>query len=283
MTVPSEQPTSTTPQPVQPLFFHIPPYGIHREARGWAFDAIGRSVSFIGNAVFVGTAVIHLARIDAGCEVEDNECTGRTSYGIRPSSFLSLYSVIVGLASSALLPLLGAIVDYTSHRRAVGKLSAVVYCALLVPMIFISTTTWFPTCIVLIFSAFVGWIHSGVAFAYLPEMSESPKVLERLNTSFAAIQFGSDVVYILFVVSITTALGRIDDSVFTARLAQSISFVVTSLAWWYSWWKLLEHRTAISSLPDGRGLLTAGFIQIYHTSINVWKNHRDLAFLYVSM
>jgi len=50
---------------VQHLFLHKPPYGDHLEARGWAFDAIGRSLSFIGNAVFVGTAVVHLAKINA--------------------------------------------------------------------------------------------------------------------------------------------------------------------------------------------------------------------------
>ena len=48
----------------QPLFFHIPPYGTHLEARGWAFDNVGRSISFIGNAIFVGTAVIQLTLVN---------------------------------------------------------------------------------------------------------------------------------------------------------------------------------------------------------------------------
>ncbi len=53
----------------------------------------------------------------AGCDPEDAECSGRTQYaGIRPSSLLALYNVIVGLASSALLPLLGAVVDHTSGK-----------------------------------------------------------------------------------------------------------------------------------------------------------------------
>ena len=147
----------------QPLFLHKPPYGDHLEARGWAFDAIGRSLSFIGNAVFVGTAVVHQAKINAGCLPEDSdvECTGVTQYGIRPSSFLALYNVIVGLASSALLPLLGAIVDHTPSRLLVARLSAMAYCILLFPMIFISQSTWFAVAILLLLTALIGWIHSG--------------------------------------------------------------------------------------------------------------------------
>ena len=134
MTASSNQTTDEAAEQQQPLFLHKPPYGDHLEARGWAFDAIGRSLSFIGNAVFVGTAVVHQAKINAGCLPEDVECTGVTQYGIRPSSFLALYNVIVGLASSALLPLLGAIVDHTPSRLFVARISAISYCILLFPI-----------------------------------------------------------------------------------------------------------------------------------------------------
>eukprot|EP00985_Skeletonema_marinoi_P001130 scaffold457_cov110-Skeletonema_marinoi.AAC.4 len=184
MTASSNQTTDEAAAQQQPLFLHKPPYGDHLEARGWAFDAIGRSLSFIGNAVFVGTAVVHQAKINAGCLPEDVECTGVTQYGIRPSSFLALYNVIVGLASSALLPLLGAIVDHTSSRLFVARISAISYCILLFPMIFISQATWFAVAVLLIITALIGWIHTGMTFAYLPEMSDDKKTLERLNTSF---------------------------------------------------------------------------------------------------
>lgn len=61
-----ELPSSATSSQAcrQPLFCHWPQYGSHLEARGWAYDAVGRSLSFIGNAAFVGTAVVQLARID---------------------------------------------------------------------------------------------------------------------------------------------------------------------------------------------------------------------------
>ena len=275
--------TSPIQQETQPLFFHIPPYGSHIEARGWAFDAIGRSLSFVGNSVFVGTAVIHLARINAGCDPDYAECSERTQYGVRPSSFLSLYNVIVGLASSALLPLLGVVMDHTKHRRLVGRMSAVVYCATLFPMIFLSESTWFAVAILLIISAFVGWIHTGMAFAYLPEMSNDRKILERLNTSFAVVQFGTDVIYILFVVGIVAALGWLQDSVATARLAQSINFALTVVVWWYAWWKLLGPREAMSSIPEGSHMVTIGFQKLCRTSIQIWRTHKALAWFYAAV
>ncbi|KAL3795336.1 hypothetical protein HJC23_009509, partial [Cyclotella cryptica] len=271
------------PRPSQPLFFHIPPYGTHHEARGWALDAIGRSVSFVGNAVFVGTAVIHLARMNAGCDPNDVACEGRTTYGIRPSSFLTLYNVIVGVSSSALLPLLGSIVDHTHHRRLVARISAGVYCAALFPMIFLNESTWFAACVLLVFTAFVGWIHTGMTFAYLPEMSDDKKDLEDLNTSFAVVQFATYVVYAVIIVGITAAMGRTDDSIFTAKLAQSISFVVTTVVWGYAWSKLMGHRPATTELPEGSNLIATGFRNLYRSGIHVWNNHRSLAWFYIAI
>mmetsp|Transcript_7818 Transcript_7818/g.15949 ORF Transcript_7818/g.15949 Transcript_7818/m.15949 type:complete len:493 (+) Transcript_7818:123-1601(+) len=276
----SNQTTDEAAAQQQPLFLHKPPYGDHLEARGWAFDAIGRSLSFIGNAVFVGTAVVHQAKINAGCLPEDVECTGVTQYGIRPSSFLALYNVIVGLASSALLPLLGAIVDHTSSRLFVARISAISYCILLFPMIFISQATWFAVAVLLIITALIGWIHTGMTFAYLPEMSDDKKTLERLNTSFTVIQFTTNVVYIVVVVGIAAGAGWMDDSLATAQLAQSISFVITTAFWGIAWLKLMGPRPAMSQLPPEKHLLTIGFRTIYRTSIDIAKHHRALGWFY---
>lgn len=273
---------ATAPRAAQPLFLHLPPYGTHKEARGWACDTIGRSISFVGNAVFVGTAVIHLARINAGCDPEDVVCDARTTYGIRPSSFLSLYSVVVGVSSSALLPLLGSIVDHTHYRRLIARISAAVYCISLFPMIFLNDSTWFAAAVLLVFSAFVGWIHTGMSFAYLPEMTEDTKVLEDLNTSFAVVQFVTYVIYVVIVVGITAVAGRTNDSIFTAQLGQSISFVMTSLAWGYAW-SIMGYRAATTELPEGSWFITSGFRNLYRSSVSIWKNHRSLAWFYIAV
>jgi MFS-type transporter involved in bile tolerance (Atg22 family) len=265
---------------LQPLFLHKPPYGNHEEARGWAFDSIGRSLSLVGNAIFVGTAVVQQAKINAGCQPEAVKCSGVTQYGIRPSSFLALYNVIVGLVSSAMLPLLGAIVDHTPNRLALARISAVAYVALLFPMIFISQTTWFLVAILLLVTALIGWIHSGMSFAYLPEMSNNKKILERLNTSFTMIQFTTNIIYIVVVVGIASAAGWVGNSIATARLAQSINFAMTTAFWGIAWSKLMKARPAMSELPPESCLLTIGFRSIYHTSHDIAKHHKSLGWFY---
>ena len=97
------------------------------------------------------------------------------------------------------------------------------------------------------------------------------------------VQFGTGVVFILLVVGISAAFGWMEDSLATARLAQSINFTVLFVAWGYSWFKLLQPRQAMSVVPEGSRLLTVGFRKLYHTSIHIFDNHKPLAWFYTSM
>ena len=97
-------------------------YNGNPEALGWALDVMGRAVTFIAAGAFLSTALITLAKQAAGCPTEPEP--GSTSippcdkrvYGIRPSSLLTTYTIVVGIVSASLMPLMGAIVDYTRHR-----------------------------------------------------------------------------------------------------------------------------------------------------------------------
>jgi hypothetical protein len=149
-------------------------------------------------------------------------------------------------------------------------------------MIFLNDSTWFAAAVLLVFSAFVGWIHTGMSFAYLPEMTDDTKVLEDLNTSFAVVQFVTYVIYVVIVVGITAVAGRTNDSIFTAQLGQSISFVMTSLAWGYAW-SIMGYRAATTELPEGSWFITSGFRNLYRSSVSIWKNHRSLAWFYIAV
>jgi len=70
------------------------PFRGNREALGWALDAVARSVA-LAPLVFLSTAIVHLAKKEAGCPteipegyMEAPECDGRV-YGLRPSSLLT--------------------------------------------------------------------------------------------------------------------------------------------------------------------------------------------------
>ena len=61
---------------------------------------------------------LYLATAAAGC-VEGTECTNRI-YGQYPASWIANIAVFTGLVGAFLLPITGAVVDYTDYRRAVG-------------------------------------------------------------------------------------------------------------------------------------------------------------------
>jgi hypothetical protein len=148
-----------------------PVYHGNQEALGWALDAVGRAVAFIGAGAFLSTALLRLAKEAAGCEVDPPpgsnkvpDCDGRV-YGIRPSSLLTTYTIVVGVVSATLMPFMGAIVDYTPHRRKTGRWLSVIFCVFLFPQIFLNSNTWFAVAILQIFVAFVGWAQTMVTYA----------------------------------------------------------------------------------------------------------------------
>jgi len=266
-----------------------PPYGGNEEAFGWALDGIGRSVSFIASAVFVGTALLNLAKEAAGCETEIPEgetslpeCTGRI-YGIRPSSILTTYSTVVGIISSALLPLVGSFIDHSRYRLQAGTYTALFVCVLLVPLIFVSEETWFGLAIILLILAFAGWVHTSIAFAYLPELTEDPDELVKFTASFTMIQYATTVIFLVFMIFLLSVLGLSDDEIAAARIAQSISTVVTSIVFGWAWTKCFGERPAFQAVPEGSTIWTAGFKKVCHSSIEIYRHYTALKWFFVGI
>jgi len=266
-----------------------PPYGGNVEALGWALDGIGRSVSFIAAAVFVGTALLNLAKEAAGCETEIPEgetslpeCNGKV-YGIRPSSLLTTYSTVVGLVSSALLPLVGSFIDHSRYRREAGRITALIFCTLLIPLVFVSEETWFALASILLIMAFLGWIHTSVAFAYLPELTDDETELVELTASFTIIQYASTVIFLVVMIGLLYILGLTGDDVMSARIAQSVSAVITSIVFGWAWMRCFGERPAFQEIPPGSTLWTAGFKKVYHTSIRIYMNFSALKWFFVGI
>jgi MFS-type transporter involved in bile tolerance (Atg22 family) len=124
-------------------------YDNNEEALGFAIDGISRIIGFIAAAVFLSTAIINLAKEEAGCitdipegEQQSPECNARV-YGLRPSSLLTTYGTIVGLISAFSLPIVGALVDYTSHRKLIGLISAILHLCFIFAQIWINESNWF--------------------------------------------------------------------------------------------------------------------------------------------
>jgi UMF1 family MFS transporter len=206
------------------------------------------------------------------------------STGIRPSSLLTTYTIVVGLVSALLMPFMGAIIDYTPHRLRVGQWLSVVFCVLLVPQIvLLNEHTWFAVAIIQIAVAFTGWAQTMVTYAYLPELCCSDVILNEYTQSFTVLSFGSMVLFLGGVVGVATVAGFGDDDIATAHLGISVSFCVCSVLLYLSWGRLLKKRPAARELPADQSLWTAGFIQVYHTSIHIYKHLPALKWFYISV
>jgi UMF1 family MFS transporter len=259
------------------------------EAFAWALDGVGRAIAFMGSAAFLSTAVINLAKEAAGCETEPPsgetlipDCDKKI-YGLKPSSMLTTYTLIVGVTSTAILPLMGAIIDYTPHRRLVGRVTSFLFTILILPQIFISEDTFFAVVIIQIFVSFLGWMQTGITYAYLPELTTDELVLNDYTKNFTVTSFSSVVVYIAAIIGVVSALGLEDDSTATARIGMSVAFVMSGAILILAWGYLFQKRPEMQKLPEGQSLWSAGFIQLYHTVVKIYKNYRALKWFYIAI
>lgn len=272
-----------------PNFRGKPMYQGNKEALGWALDGIGRAVQFIGAGAFLGTALIRIAKEAAGCATEPPEgetvipeCNEKV-YGIKPSSLLTTYTMIVGVASACLLPLIGALVDYTSYRLKVGRAVSFLFTILILPTIFLNEDNFFPVAIIQIIISFTGWAQTAITYAYLPELTTNELLLNDYTKSFTMSSFGAMVVYLGVVIGSLQLAGYGDDDLLTNKVAMSIAFGLNAFLLSYSWGFLFGKRDRMHDLPSDKSLWTAGFIQLYHTGKHIAKNYRALKWFYISI
>jgi MFS-type transporter involved in bile tolerance (Atg22 family) len=106
---------------------------MNKEARAFMYDALARAPLFI-SILFLSTVFLQYANLEAGCtkdgwEIEagqteedaieaEVECNGK-AFGFKPSSILTTLNTGAGLLLAVILPVAGAIVDHTPHRKSV--------------------------------------------------------------------------------------------------------------------------------------------------------------------
>lgn len=258
------------------------PYQGNKEALGWCLDGVARIVGFIAPAVYISTAIINLAKLKAGCSIETPEgevtapdCDGKV-YGLKPSSLLTTYATIVGVLSAACLPIVGAVLDHTTHRKLVGLISAGLQCVCLFVPIFITEENW-PTILVLsVFSAFIGWIHTLSIFAYLPELTDDPKRLASWTANFHFIQYISLIIFLGYMIGVLYATGFNGDDILSARVAMISSFVIVTPLYIWTWLGLMKPRSALQEIPNDSSLWFIGFQKVYKTGKKLFHEHKSI-------
>ena len=238
---------------------------------------------------FFGTALLRIAKESVGCATEPPEgeatippCEGRIQ-GIKPSSLLTTYTLIVGLVSASILPLLGAIIDYTNHRRLVGRIVSALFCISCFPQIFLNETNFIAMAYVQLFSSFIGWAQTEITYSYLPELTNDENLLNDYTKSFTVAMFTAAVVFLLIIIGSVTLAGYGDNDLITSRVGMSTGFIICILLLPISWGKLFGERKAMHPLPDGQSLWTAGFIQLFRTTKKIATNFRALKWFYLAV
>ena len=266
-----------------------PLYHGNEEGLAWAFDGTGRAVPFIYAGAFFGTAILYLAREAAGCatEIPDGQTKlpdcNKTVYGIRPSSYLTTYTMIIGVSSTFLLPLMGAIIDHTRHRLLVGRIATACFLFCTFPQIFLSLHNWFIMAVFQIMASICGWAQTAISYAYLPELTSDEIVLADYTKSFTMAFFSAMALYLAITIGVVTVIGYGHDSVMTSRVGAVIALIVAIPLLTTAWGRLFKHRNALQELHSHQSVWTAGFIQLYHTIVKIFKHHRALKWFYLSI
>jgi MFS transporter, UMF1 family len=257
------------------------------EATGWCMDATARApLNQMGG--FVGTAILRLATIDAGCKTVFN--CNNTVRGFKPSSFLTVTSTVVSIVGAVLMPIFGAVIDHTKYRKHIGAITAflVVGFTGLEMLISQRRNNWFFILVIDSFQSFFLNVHSTASLAYLPDLTLDEKVLTHYVSQFAFRQFGNQVLYILMLLASGYAYGTdqrtaADTAVFTARVAAGMAFGYGVLLYGYSWLFLFRQRPALSKVPEGTSLLTTGFVQVGKTTRKIWADYNALKWFLLSL
>lgn len=196
-----------------------------KEAKGYAWIGTARGAVVMSN-VFLVSSLIYLASEAAGCVDENDtvieDCTNKI-HGFQPPSLIANIAVISGLLSAFLMPLIGAIVDYTPHRRMTGIVGAILLTLIQATQIATISATWFPMLILQAIAGFVYQIQVLTAYAYLPEIARY--VEQKIMTT---CELPSRTAYLLranvhsHLLGVTQSLQRLFQFSFSARQAFSL-------------------------------------------------------------
>eukprot|EP00579_Thalassiosira_antarctica_P006718 CAMPEP_0201884322 /NCGR_PEP_ID=MMETSP0902-20130614/16922_1 /ASSEMBLY_ACC=CAM_ASM_000551 /TAXON_ID=420261 /ORGANISM="Thalassiosira antarctica, Strain CCMP982" /LENGTH=575 /DNA_ID=CAMNT_0048413265 /DNA_START=97 /DNA_END=1824 /DNA_ORIENTATION=+ len=243
------------------------------EATGHAMDVAARGpINQCGS--FVGSAMIRLAAMEAGG-------INNKVYGIKASSVLTVGSIIVGVTAGVTMPFVGAIVDHTDHRKAMGAVSAVVIVIAVGFQLMLSPDTWLAVFILEIIGGYFLIMHQVCTMAYLPDLThdhtEMGDYTARLmmNQYFVQATFTS----IVIAVSFGTNMSNLN----TARLAAGISTVIGFVFFGYSWMFLFRKRPKLRELPPGNNLFTSGFKQLLITTKLVFREYKALKWFMIAL
>eukprot|EP00751_Fragilariopsis_kerguelensis_P024285 CAMPEP_0170866430 /NCGR_PEP_ID=MMETSP0734-20130129/22039_1 /TAXON_ID=186038 /ORGANISM="Fragilariopsis kerguelensis, Strain L26-C5" /LENGTH=442 /DNA_ID=CAMNT_0011243169 /DNA_START=42 /DNA_END=1366 /DNA_ORIENTATION=+ len=255
-------------------------YNGNVDAIGLSWLAIGRGMLIMSN-IFLATSLLWLAKNAAGCDMDvppDNtkaNLCDKSIHGMKADTFITNIAMISAILAALFMPICGAIVDYTPHRKLVGIITAIVLIVIQAVQIGTTEQTWFPMGVLQAIAAFIYQLQVVVVFAYLPDIARDvgELTMTRFSSRFSAVQYFSSVIFLVIVTAISLGLGSKSSDVLTGQISQGLN-TVTSIILFGTGWSRLTQRPAVRELPEGHSLLLQGFRQIWNTAKSVQRQYK---------
>ena len=241
------------------------------EATGHAMDVSARGpINQTGS--FLGSVILRFAAMEAG---------GRDMpiYGFKASSLLTMSTMIVGIFAGITMPVVGALVDHTDHRKSLGAISAAVTVVAVGLQVMITQSTWFPCFILEIIGGYSLIMHQVCALAYLPDLSHD---LVAMGHYTAVLMMNQYLVQGLFT-SCIIAAGTKMNNVQAARLAAGLSCALGFVLMGYAWTFLFRKRPKLRDVPPGSNLITTGFKRLIVTAKVVFRDYSALRWFMIAL
>lgn len=246
------------------------------DAIGNGYLSIGRGMLVMSN-MLISSALLWLASDAAGCFEDENAdvqaCTKKI-YGITPASFITNIAVFSGLVSAIMMPVFGAYVDFTPHRKTIGIISSVLMIIIQAIQIYTTASTWLAMAILQAVAVVLYQLQVVAVFAYFPEIARQvgEKKMIRISSNFTSLQFSAQAFFLVLV----GVIGFIFDPsvVLTAQISQGINTVTSTLFFSIGWFKYMTPRPPAHNLPDDECLLTVGFRQNWKTAKNIHRHFK---------
>ena len=267
-------PQESTTEPA-PTTAREPGPGNRREQLGWYFyDWANSAFSTTVAAVFLGPYVSNLA-----LKAADPDGLVRVlGIPVAPHSFVFYIITISVLLQFFLLPLLGAIADYSNLRKKLMQTFAVAGSMATMLMFFVTAESWRLGGLLFIVANLC--FGAAIVFynAFLPDIAE-PDDRDRVSSVGWALGYlggGILLTFNLILMLVHETIG-IDQG-----LAVRINLFSGGL-WWFSWsfvtWKLLRSRDTVRAIPVGETYLSTGIKQLVETFREAARYPHTIRFL----
>jgi UMF1 family MFS transporter len=222
----------------------------------WANSAFYTTVI----SVLIGPYLIGLATATVG---EDGEVLDLILFSVTPKGLPGLCIAVSVIAMVMMLPVLGAIADYTHLKKRMMAIFS--YLGVLASALLFFVTESYVACAVILIVANMSFAAANVFYnAFLIDLTTEDKRDRVSSYGYAAGYIGGVVMLVanLLLINNAEALG------ISTALAVRISFLGAAL-WWGLFalitFTLIKTPTDVRAIPEGKTIVTIGFSELWQT------------------